>query len=150
MSCYICAGNHYARDCSQRASQKENVVQALVPVTDPPCNSNDRKLDISKGQWVWLPQVPRIHENSETNSISEKESTSDSMCGLVEISLEENGEYAEMDSNVSIGQTSEGGLHKLSMAYDEVGAMFKRMPIMAGYIQEIYQFMRFRMQCMCD
>ena len=89
--CYICAGNHYARDCSQRASQKTNVAQALVPVADPPC----RKLDISKGQWVWLPQVPRIHENSETNSKSEKESTSDSMCGLVEISLEENGEYAE-------------------------------------------------------
>ena len=132
VSCYICAGNHYARDCSQRASQKANVAQALVPVTDPPCTSNDRKLDISKGQWVWLPEVPRIHENYETNSKSEKESTSDSMCGLVEISIEGNGEYAEMDSNVSIGQNSEGGLHKLGMAYDNVGAMFKRMPIVSG------------------
>ena len=100
--------------------------------TDPPCNSNDRKLDISKGQWVWLPEVPRIRENYETNSKSEKESTSDSMCGLVEISLEGNSEYAEMDSNVSIGQTSEGGLHKLGMPYDNVGAKFKRMPIVSG------------------
>ena len=118
VSCYICAGNHYARDCTQKKSPQ--VAQGLMNhVTLPIANGSP-----TQGHWVmWVPEGQMTQEDSKSSNLTSSQSDNTGVLGAC---LEIN------QSEISNNDGRSEDLHKLGMAYDEVGALFKSMPIVSG------------------
>ena len=72
---------------------------------------------------MWVPEGQMTQEDSKSSNLTSSQSDKTGVLGAC---LEIN------QSEISNNDGKSDDLHKLGMAYDEVGAMFKSMPIVSG------------------
>ena len=134
--CYVCGDlKHFARTCPKKI--KVHASQALLETDSPKAehqmNSSKRGLNSRQGQWIWMPSVPQQVHSTNINSgktVSDQSGNS-SAAGCLSVPILGSKEL-ETELLNSTGVSVKDNNHIMGMAYDEIGAMTKHMPIVSG------------------